>query len=168
MPRLVIFDTETTYKNIKNFDCTNEMINAFVHKSLKKRVKKHLSQAYVLLNEKEEFVGFYTLETFSISREVFELPNKPSGLPPMVPVVKLGMLGLDISLQKQGIGSRLLRDALLKVAKISKIAGCAGVYLLAEAEAVSFYEKLGFVPLKYTIPLPMFLHIEKILEGIDK
>ena len=167
MLRLVTFDTETTYKGIKTFECGNEMVNTFVHKSLKKRVKKHLSQAYVLLTEEEKFVGFYTLDTFSISREIFELPDKPSGLPPMVPVIKLGMLGLDISLQKQGIGLRLLRDALLKVAKISKIAGCTGVYLLAEAEAVSFYEKLGFVPLSLAVPLPMFLHIEKILEGID-
>ena len=77
------------------------------------------------------------------------------------------MLGVDISLQKQGIGLRLLRDALLKVVDISKIAGCTGLYLFAETEAVSFYEKLGFVPLNHSEPLPMFLHIEKILEGMD-
>jgi len=75
---------------------------------------------------------------------------------------------LDISLQKQGIGLKLLRDALQKVVEISKIAGCAGLYLLAEAEAVSFYKKLGFVPLKPTTPLPMFLHIEKILEAVER
>lgn len=166
MLRLVTFDTTITYKGIKTFDCGNTMINTFVRRSLKKRVKKHLSQAYVLLNEKEEFVGFYTLDTFSISREIFELSDKPGGLPPMVPVIKLGMIGVDISLQKQGAGRRLLRDALLKAVEISKIAGCAGVYLLAEAEAVAFYEKLDFVPLNHATPLPMFLHIEKILEVI--
>lgn len=163
MLRLATFDTAITYKGIKTFDCGNDMINKFVDKSLKKRVKKHLSQAYVLLDQKEAFVGFYTLDTFSISREIFELSNKPSGLPPMVSVIKLGMIGIDISLQKQGIGLRLLKDAFLKVAKVSKIAGCTGVYLLAEDEAVSFYEKLGFIPLKHTKPLPMFLHIDKIL-----
>ena len=167
MLRLVTFDTATTYKGMKTFDCGNEMINTFVQKSLKKRVKKHFSQAYVLLNEKEKFVGFYTLDTFSISRKIFELSNKPSALPPIVSVIKLGMLGVDISLQKQGIGLRLLRDALNKVAKISKIAGCTGAYLLAETEAVPFYEKLGFVPLNHSEPLPMFLHIEKILEWIN-
>ena len=164
--KLVSFDTSITYKGIKSFDCNNEMINTFVKKSLKKRVKKHFSQAYVLLNEKEYFVGFYTLDTFSISREIFKLSNKPSGLPPIVPVIKLGMLGVDNSLQNQGIGKRLLRDALSKVANISKIAGCTGVYLLAEEEAISFYEKLGFVALNKNKPTSMFLHIDKILESI--
>jgi len=168
MLSLITFDATSTYKGIKTFDCSNEMINNFVHKSLKKRVKKHLSQAYVLLDEKENFVGFYTLDTFSINREIFEHSDKPSGLPPIVPVIKLGMLGLDISLQKQGIGLKLLQDALLKVVEISKIAGCTGLYLLAEVEAVSFYEKLGFIPLKSATPLPMFLHIEKILQVIDE
>jgi GNAT superfamily N-acetyltransferase len=165
--RLVTFDTSTTYKDIKSFDCGNDMINTFVHKSLKKRVKKHLSQAYVLLDKKESLVGFYALDTFSISREIFEYSDKPSGLPPIVPVVRLSMLGVDKSMQKQGIGKKLLQDALLKVVDISKIAGCAGVYLLAEKEAVSFYDKLGFVALNTSTPKPMFLHIEKILESVD-
>jgi len=168
MLRLVTFNTSTSYKGLKTFDCGNEMINTFVYKSLKKRVKKHLSQAYILLDENEKFVGFYTLDTFSINREIFELPHKQSGLPPIVPVIKLNMLGLDVSLQRQGIGQRLLRDALVKVIEISKIAGCTGLYLLAEEEAVYFYEELGFVALKHATPLPMFLHIEKILESVDE
>jgi len=168
MLRLVTFDSSIHYKGIKTFDCGNEMINTFVKKSLKKRVKKHLSQAYVLLDEKEYFLGFYTLDTFSISREIFELSNKPTSLPPIVPVIKLGMLGVDKLLQNQGIGQRLLRDALLKVVNISKIAGCTGLYLLAELEAISFYKKLGFLALNDTVPQPMFLHIEKILESVDE
>jgi len=165
--KLVPFDTTVTYKGIKSFDCNNEMINTFVSKSLKKRVKKHFSQAYVLLDEKENFVGFYTLDTFSISREIFELSDKPNGLPPIVPVVKLGMLGVDKHLQNQGIGKRLLRDALIKVSNISKIAGCTGVYLLAEEESISFYKKLGFITLNKSKPMAMFLHIDKILESIN-
>jgi len=161
--RLVTFDTSITYNGTKRFDCGNDMINTFVYKSLKRRVKKHLSQAYVLLDCNDTFVGFCTLDTFSISREIFELPDSPSALPPIVPVIKLGMLGIDKSLQRQGIGKRLLRDAIIKVSEISKIAGCAGLYLLVEEQAVPFYEKLGFVALKKAKPLPMFLSIEMIL-----
>ena len=94
--RLIPFDTTLSYRGIKTFDCNNNMINTFVKKSLKKRVGKHLSQAYVLLDTQnsDDFVGFYTLDTFSITRDSFEDINKPSGLPPVVPVVKLGMLGV--------------------------------------------------------------------------
>lgn len=168
MPKLKLekFDVSKTYKGLKVFDCDNEMINTFVHRSLKKRVKKHLSQAYVLL-EDECFVGFYTLDTFSIAREIFQTEENPSNLPPVVPVVKLSMLGVSKELQGKGIGSRLLRDAMLKVAQISELTGCAGIYLLSERDAVSFYESLGFIRLKKDEPLPMFLNISEILDSIS-
>jgi len=163
MLKLETFNPSKTYKGIKTFDCNNEMINRFVQKNLKKRVKKHFSQAYVLLDN-ERFVGFYTLDTFSVAKDNFEFENRPSGLPPIVPVVKLSMLGVDKSLQGQGIGKRLLKDVLLKVYQISQLAGCAGLYLLAEKDAIGFYESLGFVAIKEGNPLPMFLNIDVILE----
>lgn len=162
-----VFDTTKTYKGLKNFDCGNEMINHFARKSLKKRVKKHLSQAYALL-ENDTFVGFYTLDTFAITREDFDIQNRPSGLPPMVPVVKIGMLGVAKTLQGQGIGKRLLRDAFVKIIKISQLAGCAGVFLLAEKEAIPFYQALGFIAIRKTTPLPMFLPIETLLQTQKK
>jgi len=169
MPKLslVPFDPSASYKGLKQFDCGNEMINAFVRRSLKKRVKRNFSQAYVLLDRKERFVGFYTLDTFAITRELFEEINKPAGSPPMLPVVKLGMLGVAKDLQGQGIGKRLLADAIRKVHAISKIAGCAGLYLLAEKEAVGFYERLGFIVLVDTLPTPMFLDIGVIRSLLD-
>lgn len=163
--RLEKFDVSKNYIGLKAFDCNNEMINKFVQKSLKKRVKKHLSQAYVLLDN-ENFIGFYTLDTFSITQDDFEI-DRPLGLPPAVPVIKLGMLGIDKAYQGQGLGKRLLQDALLKVCQVSKLAGCAGVYLLAEKEAIEFYTKLGFVKIKDDEPLPMFLKIELILELVN-
>ena len=165
--RLVKFDTTLSYKDLKIFDCNNEMINTFLQRSLKKRVKKHLSQAYVLLKD-DAFAGFYTLDTFSIARDMFEVEQKPSALPPVVPVIKLGMLAVDKKIQGQGIGKRLLRDALLKVAEISELAGCAGIYLLAEKDAVVFYASLGFVCIKQGTPSPMFLSIEQVLEAIKE
>lgn len=170
MPKLTLvsFDTSTTYKGLKNFDCGNEMINTFVHKSLKKRVKRNFSQAYVLLDEKETFVGFYTLDTFAITKELFEDSNKPIGIPPMLPVIKLSMLGVSKNLQHQGVGKRLLSDAIHKVYNISKIAGCAGMYLLAEEDAIAFYEKLGLIKLKENTPVPMFLDIGMIRSILDE
>jgi GNAT superfamily N-acetyltransferase len=160
--RVEIFDLNKSYRGFKNFDCGNSMINRFVQKNLKKRVKKHLSQAYVLL-ENDKFIGFYTLDSFSIIRDDFK-EYKISALPPSVPVIKLGMLGIDKSKQHQGLGKRLLRDAFLRIIEISKLAGCAGIYLLAEEEAIPFYKSLGFKPLKRDlVPLPMFLNIETIL-----
>jgi ribosomal protein S18 acetylase RimI-like enzyme len=157
--KLVTFDTSITYKNQKKFDCGNEMINSFVHKKLKRRVKKSLSKAFILLDESDNFIAFYTLDTFSITREIFE---ETQGLPPIIPVIKIGMVGVDKRYQGKGLGKRLLRDAFLKILKISNLAGCKGVYLLAEKDAIAFYEKLGFIKLKEQLPAPMFLDIELI------
>ena len=155
-----------TYKGIKTFDCGNEMINTFLRKALKKRVKRHLSQAYILVDNDQICKGFYTLDTFSISRDIFETAQKPGGLPPVVPVIKLAMLGVDRSIQRRGIGSRLLRDAMLKTLNISEIAGCTGLFLLAEEEAVPFYKRLGFITLKEEKPQPIFLGIGTILDAV--
>jgi len=157
--RLVQFDTDVTYKNQKKFDCGDDMINDFVHKKLKRRVKKNLSQAFVLLDKEENFIAFYTLDSFSIVRELFE---EKQGLPPVIPVIKLGMLGVDKKYQNKGVGKRLLKDAFVKVLKASKYIGCAGIYLLAQEKAISFYQKLGFIKLKDEIPAPMFLDISLI------
>ena len=164
--RLVLYDPDVSYRGIREFDCGNEMINRFVARSLKKRVRKNLSRAYVLLDNRDRFVGFYTLDAFSIARESFDTHRRPSGLPPVIPVIKLGMLGIDKRYQRQGLGRRLLRDAMIKTHRLSQIAGCAGLYLLAEEEAVPFYEQLGFFPLKEAKPLPMFLPLSVIAEAM--
>ena len=166
--KLVAFDPSVSYKGLKTFDCGNEMINAFVRRSLKKRVKRNFSQAYLLLDEKETLVGFYTLDTFAIARELFVESNKPAGTPPMLPVIKLSMLGVSKDLQHQGIGQRLLKDAIHKVHIIAKIVGCAGLYLFAEEDAVGFYERLGFMKLKEAVPVPMFLDIGVIRTLLDE
>ncbi len=166
--KLVYFDTSIAYKGLKHFDCGNTMINTFAHKSLKNRVKRNFSQAYVLLDEKEIFMGFYSLDTFAISRTLFDDSNKPTGIPPMLPVIKLSMLAVDKALQHQGIGHRLLRDAIHKIHAISNIAGCAGIYLLVEKDAIDFYEQFGFIKLKKSTPTPMFLDIKVIKSLLDR
>ena len=40
------------------------------------------------------------------------------------------------------------------------------MYQGVKEEAIAFYEALGFVALRDAKPLPMFLHIEKIVEAI--
>jgi ribosomal protein S18 acetylase RimI-like enzyme len=164
--RLVPFDPDRSYRGMKRFECGNGMIDAFVRKSLKKRVKRNYSRAYLLLDEKENVVAFYTLDAFSIVRELFEISERPAGLPPSVPVIKLGMLGVDKSYQGRGIGRRLLRHAMVTTLEISERVGSAGLFLWAESDAVAFYERLGFVSLKMGKPRPMFLSIETIREAM--
>ncbi|WP_292655549.1 GNAT family N-acetyltransferase [Nitratifractor sp.] len=164
--RLRVYDPTQSYRDQKKFDCDNVMINRYAQKNLKKRVKNHSVQGYVLSNDVSDFVGFYTLETFTITKEIFQLSPPPTATPPLVPAIKLGMLGVDKHYQKMGLGRKLLKNAIKKTAQVSKMAGCKGLFLWAEEEAVTFYSRLGFLPIQDITPTPMFLDIETILDAI--
>lgn len=166
--RLETYDLSKKYRQQKTFDCGNEMINRYVQKNLKKRVKNHTIQAYVLSDKENnnDFIGFYTLESFTIAKDIFQIFTPPPATPPLIPVLKLGMLGIDKRYQGKGLGRKLLKNAVKKTAHVSMIAGCKGLYLLAEENAVSFYRRLGFLPLQDLKPTPMFLDIDLILDAL--
>jgi GNAT superfamily N-acetyltransferase len=75
--------------------------------------------------------------------------DQARGLPRIdVPVILLGRLAVDKTVQKQGLGAILLLDALARSLHISAQVGIRAVEVDAIDEAAkSFYLKYGFVPL---------------------
>lgn len=142
------FQPKTSYFQQKKFDCGNRIINKFVHSSLKKQVSQNFSQAYVLLdtNDNDRFSAFYTLTSFKLQANELEILSKGS-LPRDIPCVRLVMLGVDLSLQGQGIGKKMMSDALYRVHRASKNIGIYGLYLDADPAATNFYLTLGFTRL---------------------
>jgi GNAT superfamily N-acetyltransferase len=68
-------------------------------------------------------------------------------MPDPVPVVVLGRLAVDRSLQSQGIGRAFVRDAALRVLQAADAIGIRGMLVHALSEgAKSFYERCGFEP----------------------
>lgn len=160
------YDTSKTYFQQKKFDCGNKIINKFVHSSLKKQISQHFSQAYVLLDTEnsESFSAFYTLTSFKLSAPELDKLSQGS-LPRDIPCVRLVMLGVDKSLQGQGIGKKMMSDALHRVHRASKEIGIYGLYLDADPDAIAFYLSLGFTRLDegdQTEVAKMFLNIETI------
>lgn len=142
------FDPKKSYHQQKKFDCGNKVINKFVHFSLKKQVNQNFSQAYVLLDtqESDRFSAFYTLTSFKLQTDELEKLSK-SSLPRDIPCVRLVMLGVDSSFQGQGIGKKMMSDALHRVHRASKEIGIYGLYLDADPDATDFYLSLGFTRL---------------------
>jgi GNAT superfamily N-acetyltransferase len=160
------FDPTKTYVGRKQFDCEHEIINKFVHESLASQVKKKLSVAYVLtdsLND-DRLVGFFTITHHAISAAA--LSNLQLGsLPRNIPCARLVMLGIDKAYKGQDLGRRLLKQALVLTKQASTQMGCFGLYLDADAKAVGFYQKLGFVMLegnRSPAPSPMFIPVASI------
>lgn len=166
------FDINKTYNGIKKFDCNHSVINKFVHKSMKKQIENDFSTAYVLLDldDDEQFIGFYTITTFSIEKSSFEVPLKSS--PKSVPVLRMIMLGVDKNYEKKGYGSKLLKHCLKLVVRVSDEIGIKGLYLDAEDKKHSWYEKFGFIGISQadsnTNILPMFIETQTIKDSIEK
>jgi GNAT superfamily N-acetyltransferase len=98
--------------------------------------------------ENGQIAGFYTLAATSVALEALS-PEIAKRLPryPVVPAALLGRLAVDRSFQGRGLGSVLLADALMRVARSE-----LGVFaLLVDAKyeaAQRFYEHFGFVLLQ--------------------
>jgi hypothetical protein len=65
------------------------------------------------------------------------------------------------------VGSALLRSTLILAEGLAETVGCVGVVVDARADAVAFYERLGFIRLEAVSgqlgdrpePLPLFLEL---------
>jgi predicted N-acetyltransferase YhbS len=71
----------------------------------------------------------------------------------------LGRLAVDVTYQRQGIGSGLLRDALRRTLQVSRQAGLRAMLVHAiDDEAAAFYSAHGFIafpPGTRTLYLPI-------------
>ena len=80
-------------------------------------------------------------------------------MPDPVPVIVLGRLAVDRTLHGKGVGTGLLRDAVLRTLQAAEIAGIRAILIHAISdEAKRFYENHGFTaspvdPLTVMIPI---------------
>jgi predicted N-acetyltransferase YhbS len=67
-------------------------------------------------------------------------------MPDPVPVMVIGRLAVDQTMQGQALGPALLRDAVLRTLQAAEIAGIRAILVHAISErAKRFYEKWGFI-----------------------
>jgi GNAT superfamily N-acetyltransferase len=90
-------------------------------------------------------VGYYSLAVGAVAH--VEAPGRVRrNMPDAVPAMVLGRLAIDKSYQGSGIGTGLLRDAVLRTIQAADIAGIRVILVHAISEtAKRFYEKYGFI-----------------------
>ena len=68
-------------------------------------------------------------------------------MPNPIPVILLGRLAIDRSMQGRGLGGDLLRDAILRVLSAGEKIGARALLVHAiSPQAKAFYERHGFKP----------------------
>jgi GNAT superfamily N-acetyltransferase len=131
--------------------------------------RHHIGTTYVAVDD-GRILGFATVAPSEIAAEgVPETQRKRLPRYPL-PVLRLARLATEESARGRGIGSTLLHAVFTLAHTMADDLGCVGVIVDAKAEAIAFYEKLGFVALEPRAgqlgdrpePIPMFLELGAI------
>ena len=150
------------------FSCEEISLTEYITKQVSQDVKKKLAACFVIINDKNQVMGYYTLTSESLGRDI--IPQKYQKKIPRnysAPVILLGRLARDISQKGTDIGEHLLLDALQRSFNISieNIGAMAVVVDPLSQHAINFYDRYGFVLLpdsgKMFIPMKT---IEKLFK----
>lgn len=131
----------------RKFCCEEDSLTTYIQQQANQDIKKNLAACFVSLNENDEVIGYYTLTSASLHKNL--IPKKYRNKIPgnyNAPVTLLGRLARDITQKGTDLGEQLLMDALYRSCKISKenIGSMAVVVDPINEYAVKFYSKFGF------------------------
>jgi GNAT superfamily N-acetyltransferase len=151
---------------VEGFDCGQEALNRFLVKHALQSQQGNASQTYIALAN-EHVVGFYTLAIGAVEH-IDAPPRLLKGLGRYpVPLMVLARLGVSVTWQRKGLGSGLLKDAMLRTLQAADIAGIRALAAQAkDDEARAFYERYDFIP-SPTDPYHMFLLLKDIRKAIE-
>jgi len=133
--------------NRKNFECEEQSLTDYIQRQVSQDVKKRLAICFVATDEDNNVIGYYTLTSESLGREL--IPEKYLKKVPKnynAPVILLGRLARDVKEKGSGLGEHLLLDALFRAFTLSEesIGAMAVVVDPINKYAVKFYKKFGF------------------------
>lgn len=148
--------------NRKDFDCKEPSLNVYIQQHARQNDEKNIARCFVAVDDKDTVFGYFTLSASSIEFEelpdeyVKRLPHYP------VPAALIGKLAVDSNAGGQGLGSRLLVDALQRILDTSEKMAIKVVLVDAiDEKAKGFYLHYGFIELSGH-DLTLFLPIETI------
>jgi hypothetical protein len=109
---------------LDSFDCGKDDLNRFLKRQAWSNQQAHSAQTYVLAKDLR-VLGYYSLAAGSVTHdEATERVKKGLARHP-IPVILLARLAVDISIHGQGVGSALLKDAMIRTAQAAAL--CANV-----------------------------------------
>lgn len=131
---------------LDEFDCGHESLNRFLLRHAWASQQANSAQTYVVLRG-QSVIGFYSLAAGMVTHEsATERVRKGQARHP-IPVVLLARLAVDRSVQGQGIGQALLKDALIRSSGAASTIGARAVLVHAkDGQAKAFYEHFNFEP----------------------
>jgi GNAT superfamily N-acetyltransferase len=131
------------------FECGIPILDEWLTTKVSQFEKKDLARTYVLVETGSTLVkGYYALSNHTVIYESLPI-DQAKGLPQIdMPVVLIGRLAVDRSVQGQKLGEFQLIDALRRAEYLAARIGIRAVEVNAiNQSAKHFYERYGFLPL---------------------
>lgn len=131
--------------DLSDFDCGEPDLDDWLRKKAIKNEAEGASRTYIVCEARSNrVVAYYCLAAGAVQRA-----SAPGGvrrnMPEPIPVMVLGRLAVHRSFHGRGVGSGLLRDALLRTLQAADIAGIRALLVHALSPAArAFYEQRGF------------------------
>jgi len=134
----------TAAHHLADFDSGEITLDEWLKKRALKNSAAGASRCFVVCSNRT-VIGYYSLSAGAISHEVAPKAMRRN-MPDPLPALLLGRLAVDRRYHNQGLGSALLRDALLRALHIARDAGVFAILVHAlHDQAKQFYLSRGFV-----------------------
>lgn len=129
--------------DVTSFDCADSLLNDWLRRRALQNEQTGASRTYVVCMG-DRVIAYYALAVGAVSHEN-ALGRVRRNMPDPVPVMVLARLAVDQEYGDRGIGSGLLRDAIIRTLQAAEIAGIRAILVHAISNrAKEFYEKWGF------------------------
>lgn len=161
---LEIRGIEERYRR-EDFDCGEEALNAYLRRYARQNHEHNIARTFVAVDAHDRVLGYYSLASASI--EFDSLPAAYAKRVPRypVPAVRIARLAVDRSVKGEGLGGKLLADALQRILTASSEVAVKVVLVDAKNKAaIEFYRHYGFMELT-DAPKTLFLPIETVIKA---
>ena len=155
------------HHDIRSFDCDDPVLDNWLRKrAFNAQVPGGSARTYVVCSPENRVIGYCSLAAGAVAHE--DVPGRVKrNMPDPIPVILLGRLAVDNEFKGQGIGTGLLKDALLRAVSAAEEIRVRAVLVHAlDENARRFYEKHGFYesPTNELTLMVTIAEIERILE----
>jgi len=155
--------------DLTRFSCGKKPLDSWLKQHAKDNDARDLSRTFVLVDDANEVVGYYSLTTGGVSPD--DLPEDYADGPPVYErgMVLLGRLAIAESIQRMGYGRDLLFDAFARAVESSDIAASQFIAVdPIDAEARVFYAEFGFDEIAGDEGERMFLRMDEVRDALSE
>ena len=152
---------------VDGFDSGRDALNRFLIRHALQSQSANASQTYVATNG-DAIVGYYTLVVGEVAFDQAGERLKKGLARHPVPVMILARLAVASSMQGQGLGAGLLKDAMLRTLQAADIAGIRALVVHAkDDDARAFYERYDFAT-SPTDPHHLWLLLKDVASAVAR